>query len=72
MEQTEYRVSANLDQLQTKAPELLIHDWKQSMTTKNEPIKNRVSVTFTKLEDAAEVYYQLRDKKLVAFRNWVL
>lgn len=72
MEQQKYTVSANEDQLQTKAPELLCFDWVPSKLENGEVMKNRVNVSFNTLNEAAELYYKLRDKKLVAFRNWIL
>lgn len=67
MEKVEYRVSANLDQLEKHTPKLV-----PLFTSVNEQNKNRVYAVFDDLKEASAVYYKLTEKKMVAFRNWIL
>ncbi len=68
----EYYVFGNWDQIE-KIPELLIYNWNSTTNDEAAPsfVKNRVAVGFTIKEAAANVYKEMKNRGLVAFKNWL-
>lgn len=59
-------VSGNTDQI-VKASGIRLYDWR----IQHEKIPNRVYCAFESLDDAEVLYNWMRDRKMVAFRNWM-